>query len=166
MYCFFASKRNNSECYKNSTTFFYFGWLVIKVCISVLIKYAMRQFLVLIFAFCLDVVETWFVGFSPSFIPFMPHYRPYKIRFTLTSLSLFPFHISPAVTRISTLRKKCSYSDLFWSAFFRIRTEYREIIRISPYSVQIRENADQNNSEYGHFLHSAKEMVSSNKYPT
>ena len=23
-----------------------------------------------------------------------------------------------------------------------------------PYSVQMRENADQNNSEYGHFLHS------------
>ena len=92
----------------------------------------------------------------------MPHYRPYKIHFTLTSLSLFPFHISPAVTRISTLRKKCPYSDLFWSAFFRIRTEYGEIRSISLYSVQIRENADQNNSEYGHFSHSAKDMVSSN----
>ena len=26
-----------------------------------------------------------------------------------------------------TLRKKCPYSELFWSAYFRIRTEYREI---------------------------------------
>ena len=50
-----------------------------------------------------------------------------------------------------TLRKKCPYSELFWSAFSRIRTEYGEILRISPYSVQMRENPDQNNSEYGHF---------------
>ena len=42
--------------------------------------------------------------------------------------------------------KKFPYSELFWSAFFHIRTEYGEILRISPYSVQIREN----NSEYGH----------------
>ena len=31
----------------------------------------------------------------------------------------------------------------------------RERDRTSPYSVRMRENADQNNSEYGHFLHSA-----------
>ena len=49
------------------------------------------------------------------------------------------------------LRKKCPYSELFWSAFSRIRTEYREIWSISPYSVRMRENTDQNNSEYGHF---------------
>ena len=29
-----------------------------------------------------------------------------------------------------------------------------EILRISPYSVRKRENTDQNNSEYGHFLRS------------
>ena len=44
-----------------------------------------------------------------------------------------------------TLRKKCPYSELFWSAripkFSRIRTEYGEILRISPYSVIMRENA-------------------------
>ena len=32
----------------------------------------------------------------------------------------------------------------------RIRTEYAEIQNISPYSVRMRENTDQNNSEYGH----------------
>ena len=42
--------------------------------------------------------------------------------------------------------------SFFRSVFSRIRTEYGEILRISPYSVQMRENADQNNSEYGHFL--------------
>ena len=50
-----------------------------------------------------------------------------------------------------TLRKKCPYSELFWSAFSYIRTEYGEIRSISSYSVRIRENADQNNSKYGHF---------------
>ena len=51
------------------------------------------------------------------------------------------------------LRKKCPYSGLFWSVFSGIRTEYGEIFRNSPYSVQMLENTDQNNSEYGHFLH-------------
>ena len=45
-----------------------------------------------------------------------------------------------------TLRKKCPFLKLFSSAFSRIRTEYGEIRSISPYSVQMRENADQNNS--------------------
>ena len=54
----------------------------------------------------------------------------------------------------SSLRKKSSYSELFWSAFSYIRTEYREIRSISPYSVQMRENADQNSSEYGPILRS------------
>ena len=52
------------------------------------------------------------------------------------------------------LRKKCPYSELFWSVFSRIRTEYGEILRISPYSVRMRENTDQNNSEYGPFSRS------------
>ena len=47
------------------------------------------------------------------------------------------------------MRGKCSYSELFWSAFSRFRTESREILGISPYSVQTRENADQNSLEYG-----------------
>ena len=45
-----------------------------------------------------------------------------------------------------TLSKKCPYSELFWSAFFRIRTEFA----FFPHS----KNADQNNSEYGHFSRS------------
>ena len=46
-----------------------------------------------------------------------------------------------------------------FTKFSRIRIEYREILRISPYSVQVQENAgnnaDQNNSEYRYFLRSA-----------
>ena len=50
------------------------------------------------------------------------------------------------------LRRKCPYSELFWSVFSRIRTEYGELRSISPYSVPMQENTDQNNSEYGYFL--------------
>ena len=54
----------------------------------------------------------------------------------------------------TTMRKKFPYPELLRSAFSRIRTEYGEILSISPYSVRMRENADQNNSEYGNFSRS------------
>ena len=44
----------------------------------------------------------------------------------------------------AALRKKCPYSELFWSVVSRIRTEYGELLRISPHSVRIRENTVQN----------------------
>ena len=50
-----------------------------------------------------------------------------------------------------SLREKCPYSEFFWSVFSHIRTEYGEKLRTSPYSVQMREIADQKNPEYGHF---------------
>ena len=54
------------------------------------------------------------------------------------------------------LLEKCPYLKLFWSAFSRIRTEYGEILSISPYSIRMRENTDQKNSEYGHFSRSVR----------
>ena len=53
-----------------------------------------------------------------------------------------------------TPHKKCPYLEFFWSVFSQIRTEYGEIRSISPFSVRMRENTDQKNSEYGHFLRS------------
>ena len=53
------------------------------------------------------------------------------------------------------LREKCLYLEFYLSAFSSIPSEYKEILRISPYSVQMQENTDQKNSEYGHFLRSA-----------
>ena len=47
--------------------------------------------------------------------------------------------------------KKCPYLVFFWSVFSRILTKYREILCISLYSLQMRENTDQENTEYGHF---------------
>ena len=56
-----------------------------------------------------------------------------------------------------TLRKKCPYSELFWSAFSRIQPEY-------PYSVGMQENADQNNSKYGHFSRSERQNKKNSFY--
>ena len=43
-----------------------------------------------------------------------------------------------------------------FSTFYRIRTEWVEILRISPYSVRMRRNNDQKNSQYGHILRSLR----------
>ena len=55
-----------------------------------------------------------------------------------------------------TLREKCLHSEFFWSVFSRIWIEYGETLRISPHSVQIRENTDHKNSEYGDFSRGVK----------
>ena len=51
---------------------------------------------------------------------------------------------------------KVSVLGDFWSLFSHIRTQYGDLLRKSPYSVWMRENTDQKNSEYGHFLRSAR----------
>ena len=59
------------------------------------------------------------------------------------------FYIVVSFRYISTkaLREKYPYSELFWSVFSHIWTEYLSVFRM-------RENTDQKNSEYGHFLRS------------
>ena len=47
----------------------------------------------------------------------------------------------------------------FWPVFYHIRTEYGEIRIIFPYSIQMRENTDQKNYEYGHFSRSVDAPV-------
>ena len=46
---------------------------------------------------------------------------------------------------ISTIHclKSVQIRSYFWSIFSRIRTEYREILGIFPYSVRMQENTDQ-----------------------
>ena len=63
-------------------------------------------------------------------------------------------HTTFVVTNYCPLCEKYPYSEYFWYVFSRIWTEYGEILRISPHSVQMRENTDQKNSEYGHFSRS------------
>ena len=47
--------------------------------------------------------------------------------------------------------EKCPNLVFFWSVFSGILTKYREILCMSPYSPQMRESMDQENTEYGHF---------------
>ena len=49
------------------------------------------------------------------------------------------------------LWEKCQYWEFYWSIFSGIQTKYREILHISQYSIQMTENMDQKNPEYGHF---------------
>ena len=47
--------------------------------------------------------------------------------------------------------KSAQIRSFFWSVFSRIRTEYREILCISPYSVRMRKIRLVKNSVFGHF---------------
>ena len=52
-----------------------------------------------------------------------------------------------------SLREKCLHSEFFWSIFSPNAGKYGPE-SLCPYSVQMRENTDQKNSEYGHFSRS------------
>ena len=45
--------------------------------------------------------------------------------------------------KMRALREKCLHLEFYLSAFSSIPSEYKEILRISPYSVQMQENTDQ-----------------------
>ena len=57
--------------------------------------------------------------------------------------------------KVQALHESVCTQSFFMSVFSCIRTEYREIRSISPYLVQMRENTDQKNSEYGYFSRSS-----------
>ena len=88
----------------------------------------------------------------------------YKITIARNGLSLIAtviilkelWSISGFQGRVA-LDGKCPYLELFWTSFSCIWTEHGEIRSIPPpYLVQMRKNADQNNSEYGHFSRSVE----------
>ena len=89
--------------------------------------------------------------FNYQFLKLLGFYFLYLL---YTSNNMITLCCNISMLEISTLRRKNPYSELFWFAFSRIWTEYGEIRSISTYSVGIQENADQNNSEYGHLLRS------------
>ena len=69
-------------------------------------------------------------------------------------LSLNPY-FNQMHSRRLTLHKKCTYSQSFWPVFSRIWIVYREILHISPYSVQMQKNTDRYRYfKYSHFSHS------------
>ena len=80
----------------------------------------------------------------------------HTVRHTVTQFVNQPISQSDRLS--DTLCEKCWNSEFFWSVFssFGLNTEIRSI---SPYSVRLRENKDQKNSEYGHFPCRASQPV-------
>ena len=62
-----------------------------------------------------------------------------RLEYILISNTL-PEFVTMTVTQCL---KSVQIRSFFWSVFSRIRTEYKEILRISSYSVRMRENTDQ-----------------------
>ena len=64
----------------------------------------------------------------------------FMVLLIISFFSISPMHVSGGVcpTWKDALREKCPNMEFFWSVFFRIRTEYGETLRISPYSVRMR----------------------------
>ena len=77
---------------------------------------------------------------------FVKIFNGFKLLITLAKHSILHIWQGSEYTSelIFTLRKKYPYLEFFWSVFSRDTL-------ISPYSVRMRENGDQKNSEYGHF---------------
>ena len=49
-------------------------------------------------------------------------------------------HFSKDICKKFSKREKCPYLEFFWSVLSRIWEEYREMLRISPYSVRMPKN--------------------------
>ena len=88
-----------------------------------------------------------------------------RLNFLQITNSIKPFHTT------YSLRKRCPYSELFYSVFlphlltFGLNTErYKVFLRIQSECGKMLKNADQNNSEYGHFLRSVISLYRLYKY--
>ena len=65
---------------------------------------------------------------------------------------------------ISHCVKSVQISRIFWFLFSRIRTEYGDFLRKSPYSVRMRENKDEKNSVLDSF-HAVWKLESDSRLP-
>ena len=84
-----------------------------------------------------------------------------QIEFTnfLIHIELFDLYYVLSSIWIS-LCKKCPYSELFWSAFSRIRTEYGEILRIQSECGKIRTRITPNTDTF-HAVYTIKVIFTS-----
>ena len=85
------------------------------------------------------------------------------LRYDFVYWQLKTSHMRSWKSLFHTAWKVSKCGVFFWSVYSRIRTEYKDLFRKSPYSVRIWENMDQENSVFGHFSHSAKVWVSLKK---
>ena len=81
----------------------------------------------------------------------MPSFRHFVGKYFCINAQILQPHLHE---RVVFLNFSLFFISLLWSAFSCIRTEYGEIRSVSPYSVRMRENANQHNSEYEHISRS------------
>ena len=81
---------------------------------------------------------------SKYFLPFLFHVPPFNFSFYLVPSSALVNGTDLIINFVKSVRVR-SYSGPHFPAFG---------LSISPYSLRMCKNADQNNSEYGHFLRS------------
>ena len=74
-----------------------------------------------------------------------------KVNYVLRPYLISLAKVTEIIPKILTLREKYPYLGLFWSAISRNRTEYGGMRSISPYSVLLRELADQITPNTGTF---------------
>ena len=107
----------------------------------------------------------WLSAREAFFVSFVSFYQQtFSVCLILVHLSIqiltLEIHSFKPLRYIS-LRKKCPFSELLWSAFFphlptiRRGTEYLSVFSLN--AGKCGKNADQNNSKHGHFLHSVYE---------
>ena len=111
------------------------------------------QFIVF-FYFPEHIVRIIFLDFFMYFFSFFVFFR-YKLSVFFSYSIVFCFFFSHILILISPYCVKNVLIRSYSGPYFpNIWTEYRGIQSISPYSVGMWENADQDNSEYRHFLRS------------
>ena len=74
-------------------------------------------------------------------------WSPWRVKEVLGTYLIDVFSVDSLETRFS-LHEKCPYSELFWTVFSWILTEYGEILCTSPYSVQMWENTGQSQNSH------------------
>ena len=79
-----------------------------------------------------QIFQTLFISMSQK--SERKKFKPFKSNIPLYRNQSTDVYCKSTIQYLS-LREKCQYLEFFWSVFSRIRTEYGEILRISPYSV-------------------------------
>ena len=99
--------------------------------------------------FFLQFMQTYFIKQNCFFFVLFTHCVKYaRTKFSITHM-LHLYGKTP-------LRESVQIRSYFWYVFSCIRTEYGEILRISPFQSECGKIPTRNNSLFGNFSHSAR----------
>ena len=105
------------------------SWIWLLVFSDVMLTLISSDFIVPVFEIASDILISNFFSFSSSFFPISTRIK--VVSDPLFCNAFVSKQHDYRLTLMVPLREKCSYSELFWSVFSRIWTEYRlEKLRI------------------------------------